>query len=373
MANLPPRSLAGMGRRWTTPRRLALHRCRVMMQSPSLRFLCVGRVRPNRRANRRDRQKDIADVSRVLAREAALATELEMRSLPLDLFPLLEEVFEMSDGDLDSNWLEDYFVPGSYADGTGHEAGARMQGHTTYEAGADYPAEAVAHGPLLLEAAELTLDQKHCTTPGSPVAGTACHNRKRKREEHDMYQRHYEEEARDSEADCSDSAILAISVEAYYGPMGNALADMRRNLGRDPPDGIEELALLTQRLDEAKSRLAAALVLRPIFGPIAAGDVRDLLDAQLMDRCNSNEYAVGPGPFEWCSVLKSTVAEWDALDSERREEALDDAAGWLEEYSGSLDYVIEAFEEFVELEVQHRNDAYRRALAARLQASLNSR
>ena len=71
--------------------------------------------------------------------------------------------------------------------------------------------------------------------------------------------------------------------------------------------------------------------------------------------------------------MKSTVAEWDALDSERREEALDDAAGWLEEYSGSLDYVIEAFEEFVELEVQHRNDAYRRALAARLQASLNSR
>jgi hypothetical protein len=46
---------------------------------------------------------------------------------------------------------------------------------------------------------------------------------------------------------------------------------------------------------------------------------------------------------------------------------------WKSMLAASLEYVIEAFEEFVDLEVQHRNDAYRRALATRLQASFNSR
>jgi hypothetical protein len=169
-----------------------------------------------------------------------------------------------------------------------------------------------------------------------PVAGTARHILKRTREEQDMDQGRYDKAVRNSDADCSDGGMLATSIEEYYGPMWYALADMRRSLGRDPPDGIQGLALLTECFDEAKSRLTAAQVLRPTFGPIAAGDVGDLLNSQLTDRSNANEYAAGPGPFEWCALLKCTVSEWNAFDAEEREEALQDAAFSLEEYACCL-------------------------------------
>ena len=175
------------------------------------------RVRSNRRAKRTERQKGIADVSRVLAREAARATEMEMGSLPLDIFPLLEEEFEMSDGDsfLDSSWCDGYSVPDPDASQTGDTAGASTRGIATQGAGVDCPTctGAFTQGPLLLVAASPTLDQGPCTILGSLPAGTDCHTLKRKREEHDMYQGRCEEDVRDCAADGGKGATLATSIE----------------------------------------------------------------------------------------------------------------------------------------------------------------
>ena len=65
--------------------------------------------------------------------------------------------------------------------------------------------------------------------------------------------------------------------------------------------------------------------------------------------------------------MKNTINKWDSLDSEEREDEFEDSAYHLEEYCGTLAYVIEALDEFVQAEIQNRNDAYRCAVNRRLQ------
>ena len=215
-----------------------------------------------------------------------------MGSLPLDIFPLLEEEFEMSDGDLflDFDWCDDDSIP-----------------HLTEDETCD--ADATSRRD---QADCLTLDEETCATSGmadtsAPLQFGADYpsscsllqdevaqpsprgqGSKRKHEDTDLCidvaPEHDSSQGRlDDGADSSDpinDSLEATRLEDYYGPMKDSLACLRHELGGDPPDDLEGLLHLATCLDDARKKLNAAIRVRPTFGPIAAGEILDLLQMQ---------------------------------------------------------------------------------------------
>ena len=157
-----------------------------------------------------------------------------------------------------------------------------------------------------------------------------------------------------SESAGKQDGKYAESIEEYYGPMLHVLEGLQNTLAGDPPENVEGLRSLVGRIEAARLELEMTRLVRPTFAPTAASDVHELLDTQLTDRQNANEYAVGPGPFEWGVALRAVVDEWDGLDAECREDALADAVEFQEEYSVSLGYVIESFQDLIASDVQSR-------------------
>lgn len=286
----------------------------------------LPRLRPHRRARKRLKRESNAEVIRVLAKEADLAPKLESGSFPRELFPVLEEeLAETLDDVLDNDGRLEFCTSANFM---WEESGSCVdEALPVMEAGRDGRASLA----MPLNSGEVPWNDGGTLEPND-----------------------------------------AQSLEEYYGPIRDALFFLHGVLRKSAPRNVDDIVLLARGLDEAKSSLTSACQVRPVFGPAAVGDVLDLLNKHLLDRYNANELAVGPGPFEWSTGLRSTAANWNSLEVDERECELSDAALTLEEYVGTLDYVTECFDEFYEDELQNRIDSYRCALNRRLQQSLNT-
>ena len=332
------------------------------------------RIRPNRRAHKREKQGDIAEVSRTLARETSLSTELEMGSLPMAMYPLLEEALDSEDDCvMHVNCCDGIFQTSDDSDDDGVTESSLCGeglGLIVCDLHVDVPSYTAIAGVMVSPTAQDHITLRAETANDSAVAGfdypshihatsasiSSGHGSKRKCEVEVDDHGH-----EDAESDCSNTchtSFTAGSLEDYYGPMKNALLLLRGELGKDHPADVQGLVHITTVLEDARSKLVAAFDVRPTFGPVAAGDVRELLDMQLLDRRNANEFVVGPGPFEWGDSLKITIANWSTSSLEDRENALEDATFEQETYRGTLDYCLETFEDHMTAESQHRDFAY---------------
>ena len=90
-----------------------------------------------------------------------------------------------------------------------------------------------------------------------------------------------------------------------------------------------------------------------------------------MDRAGCNEYAIDSGPFEWGTCLQEAAAEWHALGPDECELALEHAASEQEAFLSIVSYCTEAFDDFVEIDLQELSHAQHHFLSQRLQTSFS--